>query len=270
MRPERALEGSADGGTEGARSIRRAILVLRLLAAGQERGVRLIDLVAGSGLPRPTVHRILRVLLEEGAVEQDRATRRYMIGPEASLLGLARKALFPIRSIADPALEHLRRQVGDTVFLTIRSGLDSVCVDRRVGSYPLQVLALEIGARRPLGIGVSGVAMLSSLPEAAAAAVVESNAARFATHGLAPAQLHEQVRLARQRGHAYSAQGIIKGTRAVAVAVVDGAQLPVAAISIAAVADRLSPARLAPTVALLREQADAVSRRLIERARRRS
>jgi DNA-binding IclR family transcriptional regulator len=207
LRPQRLRgdEPRSDARTEGARSIRRAIHVLRLLAAGQERGVRLIDLVGASALPRPTVHRILRVLLEEGAVEQDRASRRYMIGPEASLLGLARKAIFPIRALADPSLEHLCRQVGDTVFLTIRSGLDSVCVDRRVGSYPLQVLALEIGARRP---------------------------------------------------------------RALAVAIVDAAPLPVAAVSIAAVADRLSPARMPLMLALLREQAESISRRLIERSRR--
>ena len=49
---------------DGAQSIRRALAVLRLLAAGQEMGVRLTDLAATSGLRRPTLHRILRVLVE--------------------------------------------------------------------------------------------------------------------------------------------------------------------------------------------------------------
>jgi DNA-binding IclR family transcriptional regulator len=52
---------------EGAQSIRRALAVLRLVAGGQETGVRLVDVVRGAGLSRPTAHRILRVLVEEGA-----------------------------------------------------------------------------------------------------------------------------------------------------------------------------------------------------------
>ena len=138
----------------GAQSIRRGLRILRILAIGQEQGVRLTDIVRESGLSRPTAHRILRVLVDEGAVEQDASTRRYMIGQEVSLLGLARTRRFPIRSVADPFLRALAEEVGDTVFLTLRSGHDSICVDRKVGAYPVKVLSIEVGARRPLGVGV--------------------------------------------------------------------------------------------------------------------
>ena len=118
---------------DGAQSIRRALAVLRLLAAGQEMGVRLTDLAATSGLRRPTLHRILRVLVEEQVVEQDSETRCYRIGPDLSLLGLARKSRFPLRSLVRPGLELLFREIGDTVFLSVRTGLDSICIDRVVG-----------------------------------------------------------------------------------------------------------------------------------------
>src|SRR4051794_28469852 len=75
---------------DGAQSVRRALAVLRLVASGQDRGVRLTDIAAMSGLSRPTAHRLLKVLIEETAVEQDPATKRYLIGTEMSLLGLAR------------------------------------------------------------------------------------------------------------------------------------------------------------------------------------
>jgi DNA-binding IclR family transcriptional regulator len=64
------------------------------------------------------------VLVEEGAVEQD-PPRRYLIGGEVSLLGLARSTRFPIRAIAEPHLRHLSEVLGDTAFLTIRNGADS-------------------------------------------------------------------------------------------------------------------------------------------------
>ena len=256
----------------GAQSIRRAVSILRLLAVGQEQGVRLTDIVEESGLNRPTVHRILRVLTEEGAVEQDAESRRYMIGQEVSLLGLARSARFPIRAIADPYLQHICEQAGDTVFLTIRNGVDSICVDRKTGSYPVKVLSIEVGARRPLGVGVGGLALLACLPEKEAAAIIKANEQRLARHKLSPARLIERVRQTRAKGYAYAEVGVVPGTRAIAVPVLDAAREPVAAISIAATTERLPAARIASLVTLMQEQAGSISRRLvaIERARSRA
>lgn len=261
----------AERRTPGAQSVRRAVKVLRILAAGQEHGVRLTDVVAESGLNRPTAHRLLKVLSEEGAVEQDPATRRYMIGQEVSLLGLARVARFPVKALAEPYLRHISEQVGDTVFLTIRSGLDSICVDRRIGAYPVQVFSIEVGARRPLGAAAAGLMLLACLPEEEAAELVQANAPRLAQQRITPARLLERVRQARARGYAFNEVGVVRGTRALSVPVFDGARNAVAAISIAAIADRMAPARLATLVALLKSQAEALSRRIVavERANRR-
>ena len=70
---------------DGAQTVRRAMSVLRLVAEGQDRGVRLTDVAAMSGLARPTVHRLLKVLMDEMAVEQDAGTRRYRIVSRQSL-----------------------------------------------------------------------------------------------------------------------------------------------------------------------------------------
>ncbi|MDQ8034593.1 MAG: helix-turn-helix domain-containing protein, partial [Bordetella sp.] len=173
----------ADDAGGGAQTVRRALALLRLVACGQERGVRLVDLERMSGLNRPTVHRLLKTLIQEGAVEQDAATRRYLIGPEISLLGLARTRRFPLLTLADPYLAELADQVGDTVFLSIRHGHDSICIGRRTGHHPIQVLSIEVGVRRPLGVGVSGVALLANLAPADSAALVHDNAARLAVLG---------------------------------------------------------------------------------------
>ncbi|NLD54462.1 MAG: IclR family transcriptional regulator [Burkholderiaceae bacterium] len=255
---------------DGAQSIRRALAVLRLLAAGQELGVRLTDLAATSGLRRPTLHRILRVLVEEQAVEQDPETRCYRIGQDLTLLGLARKSRFPLRSLARPGLDLLCREIGDTVFLSVRTGLDSICIDRAVGSWPLQVLALEIGARRPLGVGVSGVAMLAAMPPAEASRIIEANAVRLDRYALDGAVLADAVRLARERGYAYAPNGIVRSTRAVAAAVLDGGGHPVAAISVAGMANRLTAARLPSIITLLRRQTRTMAETLAERGAKRA
>ena len=250
------------GRTQGAQSVRRAVAVLRILARGQERGVRLADIVDESGLTRPTAHRLLRVLLEEGAVEQDSGSRRYMIGAEVSLLGLARTARFPVRAVADPYLRHLADAVGDTVFLTIRNGFDSICIDRKTGDYPIKVLALEVGARRPLGVGVGGVVLLAGLEPAEASDVIRANVQRLEAYDLTGPRLTDQVRAARARGYAHTETGLVKGSRAVAVPVTAPDGTTIAAISVAAVADRITAARLPGLVAAMREQAARVAERL--------
>lgn len=250
------------GPTPGAQSIRRAVAILRVLASGQEQGVRLSEVVSSAGLNRPTAHRILKVLAEEGAVEQDPVTRRYLVGREVALLGLARSTRSPVRSVAEPYLSHLAEEIGDTVFLTVRSGADSIGVDRKMGPYPVQVRALDVGSRRPLGVGVAGVMLLACLPEREAEELSRANAQRLARHQLTPARLMERVRTARAKGYAYSEAGLVKGTAAIAVPVFGAGREALAAISVAAIADRLPPARAAAVAALMHAQAERISRRL--------
>ena len=256
--------------TAGAQSVRRALAVLRVLATGQERGVRLTDVVSHTGLNRPTVHRILRVLVEEGAVEQDPATRRYLIGGEVSLLGLARSTRFPIRAIAEPHLRHLSEILGDTAFLTIRNGTDSVCIDRRPGSFPVKVLSIEVGARRPLGVGVSGLVLLASLPFEEASEVVRRNARRLQALQIDPAELLERAARTRAQGYAYAQVGVVPGSRAVAVPICVADGRTVAGLAIATITERLPDQRLPAVVAQMQERAAQIGAQAAELARRKS
>ncbi len=266
--PDDDLPTDDAGATRGAQSIRRALAVLRIVASGQERGVRLVDAARATGLNRTTVHRILRVLIDEGAVEQDRLTRSYLIGREVALLGLARTARFPIRAIAEPHLRHLAETLGDTTFLTIRNGVDSVCIDRRPGSYPIKVLSIEIGARRPLGAGVSGLMLLAGLPPDEARQIVRRNGQRLAQLGIDGAALLARAEQARTLGYAFAPNGVVPGTRAIAVPVRRQDGRTVAGIALTATSDRLPDERLPLLVARMSERARLIAERLDEIAGR--
>ena len=255
--------------TAGAQSVRRALAVLRVVATGQERGVRLTDVVSHTGLNRPTVHRLLRVLGEEGAVEQDPATRRYLIGGDVSLLGLARSARFPTRAIAEPHLRYLAESLGDTTYITIRHGADSVCIDRRPGSFPVKVLSVEIGARRPLGVGVRGLVLLASLPEAEAAEIVRRNTRRLHALHADPAELLERAARARALGYAYAPVGVVPGSRAIAVPVRLADGRTVAGLAMATITERLPDERVPGVVKQMQERAVLIGAQAAEIARRR-
>ena len=129
---------------------------------------------------RPTVHRIVHVLIEEGIVErheQDRLLRDRRPGARAR--AGASVALASCWSRQTTCSRQLRRELGDTLFLTVRTGNDTLCVDRRIGSYPIQVLSIEVGARRPLGVSSAGVAILAAMPAQEARKIVAANETRF-------------------------------------------------------------------------------------------
>jgi len=250
-----------------SQTVARAIQLLRLVACGQELGMRLTDIVQMSGLNRPTAHRILKTLLAEGAVEQDALSRRYRIGPEINLLGIARTRRFPLMSVAGTSLAQLAQSVGDTAFLSIRHGLDSICIGRQTGHHPIQVLSIDVGARRPLGIGVSGVALLACLQEDEAALVTQTNNKRLAFHGLTVDALMERVTQAREIGYAYTSAGVMSRTRAVAVPVLSDTGEPLAALTITAMAERLTAERLPSVVQIMQGQAQSIGHQYSEQSR---
>jgi DNA-binding IclR family transcriptional regulator len=254
---------------DGAQSVHRALAVLRLVAMGQETGMRLTDIAELSGLSRPTVHRLLKVLMAETAVEQDAQTRRYLVGPELSLLGVARASRFPIRAIAEPYLRALAGKAGDTVFLSVRHGNDSVCIGRYLGSHQIQVLSINIGARRPLGASVSGVVLLAGMAQVEAKLSLQANARRLLKQKRSTQDVARDVRATRRLGHFYAAQGVMPGTSALAVPVQDAQGRVLAAISIAALAPRLDAARWPVVLATMREHAKLITLRWseVERAR---
>jgi DNA-binding IclR family transcriptional regulator len=261
-----ALSGAAKDDLQPAsvRVIARAFEVLRILALGGERGMRLTDVVAYSGLSRPTVHRILGALIAEGACEQDQGTRLYRVGPEISLLGLSRPAQLPVRSAAEAHLADLADELGDTVYLTIRAGLDSIVIDRKTGSYPIKVLAFDVGMRRPLGVGIAGVLLLAMLAPEEVHSICSVNLARLPADGPSMELIRKRVDAARRNGYAYAEAGVLQSTRALAVPVLDAGGQAIAALTVAAMADRLAQAALSGIVDAMRNKAALITRRLAE------
>ncbi|WP_346893813.1 IclR family transcriptional regulator [uncultured Roseibium sp.] len=242
----------------GAQSIDRAFDILHLIAAASPQGIRLKDICSGTGLAQSTVHRILAKLQERGLIERIPGGARYIIGGELTLLGLS-SGVRRFRELAGPTLRGLSDQVGDAVFLTVRSGLDTVCADRKIGSFPIQVLSIEIGSRRPLGISANSVAMLSRMPEAEVTNILEQNADRLSPFKTPRAVLQERIATARQRGYVHIAQAIVKGTSAIGMPVCDVVGRPIAAISTIAILSRQNKSRVPDLVSLLQKAAQTIS-----------
>jgi DNA-binding IclR family transcriptional regulator len=245
----------------GAQSIHRAFEVLRIIAEKDARGMRLIDVAASAGLTVPTAHRILNTLEQEGAIVRVPEGKRYVIGPEITLLGLSTPMRI-FRAVVSPTLRTLCDEIGDAVFLSVPSRLDTVCADRKIGSYPIQVLSIEIGSRRPLGISANGAAILSRLPDDMVNEILRANTPRLAEFPTSIATIRERIKIARKCGYVFIEAAMVKNTRALAVPIYDITGNPVAAVSTIAVAWRLPKNRIRPLLHLLRTAAGEISRQL--------
>lgn len=233
--------------------------ILKILS--NPESLRLADIAAGAELSAPTCLRILETLIEEGFVRRDPAhPKRYLLGEQALVLGLAMQGRDHIRDRARPALVRLAAHSGDTVLLSTRHGLESVCVDREFGSFPIRANYLDIGSRRPLGAGAGSLALLAWLPPQECDAVIDLIRPRLAERypRITPQRLREEVQRSRENGYALLLDVVVQQMGGVAVPLFGADGRPVAAISIAALSERIT-SRLPMLVKALQREAEQLS-----------
>lgn len=253
----------AQGGTQ---AVARAATLLRELATSDGLGSSLVDLAARSALERPTAYRILQRLVFEGLVEQDPATRAYALGPLLYELGLAARPPRQLLSVANAAAVQLAKESGDTVFAIIQSGMDSVCIDRQEGDYPVKALMMNPGRRRPMGIGSGSLALLGAMPSPRSEQILEANATRVRGSGETHIQVLQQaVQQVRAQGYALRAASEAPEILSLAVAATNAYGTPVVALSISALKFRIEH-RLDFLLALLNEGKRSVEQALRDSA----
>lgn len=237
------------------KTVERVLAVLRALSTAGPNGLALAELSERTRLPKATAHRLLNAVAAEGFVFQDLVSKRYRLGSQAAALW-ASASEQNVAAAAQPSLRRLAEQTGDSVFASVREGLAAICVARDVGSFPIRTLTLDVGDRRPLGVGAGSLALLAHCSDDEIAEVLRRNARWLQDyHRFSAAELPALVARTRRDGHALNEGRIVPGMNAIAVAVLDDAGAPIAALSIAAVKDRMGPERIPELVACLQEEA---------------
>ncbi|MDB5315782.1 MAG: kipR [Rhodospirillales bacterium] len=243
---------------DGARVVRRAVSLLREVSASRGNGATLKMLADGAGLAQPTAHRLLKVLQAEGLLERDPASRTYRLGSLLYEFGLAAAPRVDARRLCAGTLERITEAVGDTTYLNCRSGDDALCLDRREGASEIPALPIEIGNRRPLGVGAGSLAVLASLPSSEVDAVIAANAGRYRRHGLTAERIRTYVEATRARGFAITSGRIVARYRGVAIAIGNGIGGTPASLSVVAVAERLDLRRIELVARLLAREEKAL------------
>ncbi|WP_342724412.1 IclR family transcriptional regulator [Bradyrhizobium sp. B097] len=243
-------------------AIQKVCAILRVLA--QRSPLRLTDIADTTSLNKATALRILNSLIEEGFVSRLAGAKTYELGQEARVMAVGARRSVDIAELAQPSLLRLSERSADTALLSVRSGVEALYLARSVGSHPLQPNYLQIGSRRPLGVGAGALALLVWLPDAEIEAVIEVIVPRLAkSPRITPKFLRERIAVARKAGHTVLLDAAFPGMGGVGVPVRDDAGEVVAALSIGAATDRIRR-RESELADMLKKEAQVLARAMAQ------
>lgn len=243
---------------QGAQGTVRIAALLRIVAAHNASGMKLNEIGRLAGLEQSTAHRIVTALTSVGFLAREAQTRRYHLGPLLFELFTTAFPHFNIREICLPSMSTLAEQTGDTVYLTVRSGFDGICVERREGSYPIRTCTVEVGQRRPLGVGAGSLALLAALRDMEVNTVLEHNAERYPAFGTSAEAIRNSIARVREDGYVHQDAVTSSDVKAVALAIKGKTDHPFGALSMTAITRRMTPERAQELLADLQQEIDRI------------
>lgn len=241
-------------------SVDKALLVLLLLRDHGE--LRLTDVSAYLDVASSTAHRLLSMLQYRGLVQQDPATRAYHTGPVLDELAFSVMERLDVRAAAHPVLEHLSKQVMETVHLALLEGTEVRVIDAIESPRALRVSS-RLGNMLPAHCTSSGKALLALLPDEE----IRSRYPDDQLPQLTPRTIRTRTELlcevasVRRVGYAMNREETEEGITSLAVAVVADHPSPVA-INVSMPQSRISVGRRAEILAALRRSAVSLNARL--------
>ena len=238
----------------------RAFALLERVACA-DGPLTLRDATEGSGLPKPTVYRMLTMLADAGLVVRDSEGRRLAPGPRLTRLALDALLNATVRAPRHAILMRLDQAVGETVNLTMLEGSEVVYLDRVETAWPLR-MTLQPGSRVPLHCTASGKLLLASLPAARRKRLVDTLALeRFTARTIVDAAaLEAELARIRRLGYSTDNEEYLAGLVCVAVPVAITRRRTAACIAVHAPVARMPLDVALKHLPALRTAADAVAR----------
>lgn len=243
--------------------IGRVGALLRALSAANEAGAATSDLARTTDLPRPTVHRLLSSLTEEGFVDRDRHTGRWFLGPELYLLGQTAGTRYDVTHHARASVHRLATKTGESAFFSALRGEETVCLLREDGNFPIRSFVLYEGARFPLGVVSAGLVILSFLDDADIDAYLKhTDLTNRWGQAHSPQAIRDRITRTRHDGYAVNPGLVVEGSWGIAAAVFDHTAQPAWALTLTGIESRFRSDRQPELGALLLHEAHILTRTL--------
>jgi DNA-binding IclR family transcriptional regulator len=236
--------GDTEWLTAGPRAILRVPEVLMAVASGLD-GCSFTELRDRLGLPKSSLHRLLRTLEQGGYLGQ--RTGRYVLGPQAAQLARKLNQALPTENFpasSRPTIAWLARETGESVMLGVptRDGNEIFYVEVVNSATPLR-FTVPLGHKRPLYAAASGQVLLAYRSrEELSRYLAETEFQKLTRETLTREQLPAQLAAVRERGVVFDRNSSFMGASAIASPCFDKAGDVQSAISIAGPTERIEQA----------------------------
>jgi IclR family transcriptional regulator, pca regulon regulatory protein len=213
-------------------SLERGIRIIRAFDA-TDKEMTLSEVAAKTGLTRAGARRFLLTLSELGYIRH--VGRNFSLTAKVLSLGYAYMAATPIGEIAQPYLDDVTRETGESCSMAVLDGVDIAYITRS-RTNRLLMLGIHVGARLPALTTSMGRVLLANMPpnelDAFLAEVtIEAKTSRTLTD---PELIRNELRLARRQDYYVLDQELENGLRSIAVPVrSQHSGRPISAINIA-------------------------------------
>lgn len=248
----------------GTAAFSKFMHVLQLVADSSEP-LNVGALVRASGYPRPTVHRIVAALLAERLLVENTRSASLALGPRLIQLASRSWGRSELRLAAVDELKRLRDITGETVHLAVPNGTTMVYIEKLESPSAVR-MASRIGTSVSLHSTAVGKAYMAALDAATLNPLLEHLPMPRYTPSTVTglADLHEQLRVTRERGWSVDSEENEAGIFCFGAAILGSRGVPVAAISVSTLIFRQKDNPEQAYVAPLLEACRAISARIAE------
>ncbi|MDJ1157512.1 IclR family transcriptional regulator C-terminal domain-containing protein [Chelatococcus sp. SYSU_G07232] len=252
-----------DGDRDFMGGLGKGLAVIECFDGDHER-LSISEVAAQTGLSRAAARRCLITLQKLGYAAFD--GKFFTLTPRVLRLGYAYLSSTALPQLIQPFLERLSEELHESCSASILDGTDIVYIARSATRRIMSV-GLSVGTRLPAYCTSMGRVLLAALPAEEAEARLKASDRRRLTArtrtGLE--ELMEEIGRVREQGFCINDQELELGLVSIAVPVVNGAGVTVAALNVSAQSARLSAADLEARFLPKLRQTQETLRPLIER-----
>ncbi len=222
------------------KSVEKAFSVLGAFD-GDRTCLTLSELARILGIDKSTAQRFTFTLEQLGYLEKDAVHKAYSLTSKNLNSAHAYMKGNRIISAAIPFLQHIHRETGETVNMSVLEGTEVRFVMRLLGNHILST-DVVIGSRLPAYCTASGLTMLSFLNDEVARSILSaSDLRKYTSDTLTDLNdIMAERAIVRQRGYALNYSGYFSDDISVAAPILRMDGYPIAAISIGVSSTRFS------------------------------
>jgi len=261
-RPEKNQASKINGkqnGTNESSAEKALNILLAFSSANKEMGTTELSVMLG--MHKSTTSRLIKTLVAANFLQQNPATRKYLLGMSAYQIGYAANRSLDSRllSIAQPYLYELAQQTGESVALELLSGTNVILATHVEGPSHLK-FNFQRGEIVPINAAAGAKSILAHSDPDFLESCLQREFERFNERTIVSKQEYrELLRQVKEDGIAYDRGERYVDIHAMAVPIHYGGITPKAAIIIAGPASRLSDAFLRSAGRPLRATANKIS-----------